>query len=388
MAHRIGLLGFGCVGGGVWDILNHEADRIAELCGDRVEVARIGVRDLGRPRTAPRELFTDDCLSICTDPSLAAVIEVTGGVDPTWSWLEAAIRSGKPVVTANKELLAKRWGELMALGGKVRYEAAVCAGVPVIQTLREALATDSVESILGVMNGTTNYILTRMEREGLGFDEILADAQRLGYAEADPTSDVDGWDAAYKLRILSRLAGDRHAGDWQCQGIRTIQLEDLEAARALGYRIKLLAQWPPARVEPTLIPLDHPLAALEGTENGVSLGAKYAGRLTITGRGAGANPTAAGVVADLICLLRGEHRDLPQRSGTVGASGPTQDFWFLRTEPGLWPQAETFVRESGVTIVRTLQDVGAGILSGGGRSQLERCPGAKQVLAVRNEKHD
>ncbi len=388
MVHRIGLLGFGCVGGGVWDILNHEADRIAEICGDRVEIARIGVRDLGRPRSAPQELFSDDCLSICTDPSLAAVIEVTGGVEPTWSWLEAAIRAGKPVVTANKELLAKRWEELMSLGGKVRFEAAVCAGVPVIQTLREALATDSVESILGVMNGTTNYILTRMEREGLGFDEILADAQRLGYAEADPTSDVDGWDAAYKLRILSRLAGDCASGAWQCNGIRSIQLEDLEAARALGYRIKLLAQWPPARVEPTLIPLDHPLAALEGTENGVSFVAKNAGRLTITGRGAGAHPTAAGVVADLVCLLRGEHRDLPLRSGEVGAGEHGQDFWFLRTEPGLWPQAETFCREAGVSIVRAVPELGAGILVGCERSRLEQCPGAKQVLAVRNEKHD
>ncbi len=388
MAHRIGLLGFGCVGGGVWEILSQEAERIADLCGDRVEIARIGVRDLGRPRTAPRELFTDDCPSICTDPSLAAVIEVTGGVDPTWSWLEAAIRSGKPVVTANKELLAKRWDELMALGGKVRYEAAVCAGVPVIQTLREALAADSVGSILGVMNGTTNYILTRMEREGLGFDEILADAQQLGYAEADPTSDVDGWDAAYKLRILSRLAGDASSGEWQCHGIRGIQLEDLVAAKRLGYRIKLLAQWPPARVEPTLLPLDHPLAALEGTENGVSFGTKYAGRLTITGRGAGAHPTAAGVVADLVCLLRGEHRDLPLRSGEVGASGHGQEFWFLRTESGLWPQAETFCREAGVSIVRAIPELGAGILVGGERSRLDQWPGAKQVLAVRYEKHD
>ncbi len=310
----IGLAGFGTVGAGVYKNLAANRDLIAERSGAEFDVRRIVVRDLKKTRdvAAPAELFTTDLDTLLDDPEIKIVVELIGGTDAALNFVRRAIDSGKIVVTGNKALLAEHGPELFHLANEARvpifYEAAVAGGIPIIKAVRESFVGNRFTAIHGILNGTSNYILTEMAAGTRDFPEVLADAQRLGYAEADPAFDVNGWDAAHKTLILSALA----YGFWikpediRVEGIEAITAEDNLFAAELGYAIKLLAtikidaaEAVEVRVCPTLIPATHVLASVNGVFNAVWLQGDIAGEALFSGRGAGQDPTSSSVIADL-----------------------------------------------------------------------------------------
>ncbi len=318
MTFKVGLLGLGTVGTGTAQILLDPAQR-HPLVKD-LEIARVGVRSLDKPRQVglSADLFTTDLEAIVTDPAIDIVVEVMGGLEPARSLILQAIAHGKHVVTANKAAIALYSDEIFAAAAEagvyVLLEAAVGGGIPVIEPLKQSLCSNRIHAITGIINGTTNYILTRMKNEGGAFEDILADAQRLGYAEADPTADVDGWDAADKITILASLAYggrvDRKAV--YSEGIRNIAATDIAYADNLGFVIKLLAmakrqpqqenepEQLELRVHPTLVPKDHPLASVNDVYNAILVEGDPVGQVMFFGRGAGAGPTASAVVADML----------------------------------------------------------------------------------------
>lgn len=315
---HIGLLGLGTVGGGVVRVLRDNAASIEARLGARLEVRRIAVRALDKERTVdvPRALLTDRADDVIGDPEIDVVVELVGGTTDAARYVLAAIDAGKHVVTANKTLLATRGREIFARasekGVDVFFEGAVAGGIPIIRALRESLASDRIQSITAIVNGTTNYILTSMAEAGQGFDEALGAAQRLGYAEADPTADVDGHDAAEKLAILASLGFSTHvaSSDVRREGIRDITFEDMENARKNGYVVKLLAiaerkgDAIAARVHPAWVPATSMLATVGGVLNAVMLESDALGTSVFIGRGAGQLPTGSAVVADLIDVAR------------------------------------------------------------------------------------
>lgn len=310
----IGLAGFGTVGSGVYKNLEANRALLTQRLGAGFEIRRIVVRDLAKPRDvpAPAALFHDDLDSLIADPSIQVVIELMGGVDVPLAFVRKAIAAGKIVITGNKALLAEHGAELFRLAQEKRvpifYEAAVAGGIPIIKTVREAFIGNRFESIHGILNGTSNYILTRMAEAGLDFAAALDEAKSLGYAEADPTLDINGWDAAHKAIILASLA----YGFWvkseeiHVAGIDRITGQDIQFAAQLGYAIKLLATIKSdeanaveVRVCPTLIPKSHVLASVKGVFNAVWLRGDVVGESLFYGRGAGQDPTASSVIADL-----------------------------------------------------------------------------------------
>lgn len=310
----IGLAGFGTVGGGVYKNLAVNRALLRQRVGVDFEVRRIAVRDLGRSRSveAPAELFTTDLDALLADPAIQIVVELIGGTDHALRFVRSALEAGKIVITGNKALLAEHGAELFALARERRtpifYEAAVAGGIPIIKTIREAFIANRFESIHGILNGTSNYILTRMTEAGLDFADALAEAQALGYAEADPALDVNGWDAAHKAIILASLAYGFwvHAGDIDVAGVDTLTRDDIRFAAQLGYCIKLLAtikagadEGVEVRLGPTLIPKTHVLASVNGVFNAVWLRGDVVGDALFYGRGAGQDPTASSVIADL-----------------------------------------------------------------------------------------
>ncbi len=315
---RIGMLGCGTVGGGVATILAREADDITARTGAKLEITRVAVRDLARDRglDLPASVFTSDPLEVVDGEDIDVVVEVMGGRAPASDLLRRALAQGKPVVTANKELVAHEGPELYdaarSAGVDLAYEAAVAGAIPIIKPMKESLAGDRVSRVVGILNGTTNYILTRMSEEGADYAEVLADAQALGYAEADPTADVGGHDAAAKCAILASLAFDTavHADDVFTQGIETVNATDIRVADRLGYVIKLLGIASEVdgrvgvRVHPTFLPKEHPLASVRGSFNAIYVEAEAAGELMFYGRGAGAEPTGSAVVGDIIDVAR------------------------------------------------------------------------------------
>ncbi len=316
---RVGLLGCGNVGAAVARLLAEHADDIARRAGCRLEVVRVAVRDPGRARDVPipPSRFTADPMAVIEDPDVDIVCELIGGVEPAGSLVLAAFDRGKPVVTANKELLATRGRELFdasdAKGLDLYFEAAVGGGIPLIRPLKESLTGERLRRVMGIVNGTTNYILTRMADEGRPFPEVLAEAQALGYAEADPTADVEGHDAAAKCAILASIAFNARvtAADVYREGIAGISPEDLGFARRLGYAVKLLAVAElvdgdriAARVHPAMIPATHPLAAVRDAYNAVFVEGPHVGELMFYGRGAGGEATATAVVGDLVSVAR------------------------------------------------------------------------------------
>src|SRR6266542_534935 len=314
----VGLLGCGQVGAAVARMLHEHAEDIARRSGVRIEVARVAVRDLSTPREVPVEFerFTTDPWTVVQDPTCNVIVEVMGGIEPARSLILDAFRGGKPVVTANKELLANHGHELFdaaELGGAdLLYEASVGGGIPLIRPLRESLAGDRILRFMGIVNGTTNYILTRMAEEGMSLEAALTEAQALGYAEADPTADVEGHDAAAKAAILATIAFDLPvaSSDVYREGISRLTPDDVAYARGLGYSIKLLAiaeadgDTVSVRVHPAMIPADHPLASVRESFNAVFIEGERLGPLMLYGRGAGGDPTATSVVGDLIELAR------------------------------------------------------------------------------------
>jgi homoserine dehydrogenase len=314
---RIGLLGAGTVGSAVMRLLDANAADIEMRAGVRLEVARVAVRDPTRAReTLGAAAVTADPFEVVTDPGVDVVCELMGGVEPARRLMLAAFEHGKPVVTANKELLAAHGRELFeAASAKaldLEFEAAVGGGVPLIRPLRESLAGERITRLMGILNGTTNLILTRMSEDGLPFADALAEAQRLGYAEADPSADVDGHDAAAKCAILATIAFDSPVlgRDVFREGISAVTTQDIELARRLGYVVKLLAVAEledgmiAARVHPAMIPAEHPLASVRGSFNAVFVEGERVGELMFYGRGAGGDPTATAVVGDLVAVAR------------------------------------------------------------------------------------
>jgi homoserine dehydrogenase len=315
---RIGLLGCGTVGAAVTRLLVDHGEDVALRAGVRLEVRRVGVRDLGRERDVPVDAarFTDDPMAVVRDPEVEIVCELIGGIEPARELILAALDLGKPVVTANKELVATLGRDLFdrAEAGQVdlAFEAAVGGGIPLVRPLKEGLTADRVRRLTGILNGTTNYVLTRMTEDDLSFEEALAEAQSLGYAEADPTADVDGHDAAAKCAILASIAFNARvvAKDVFREGIGRVAPLDIRYAEELGYVIKPVAiaelesEDIAVRVHPAMIPAEHPLAAVREAYNAVFVEGDRVGELMLYGRGAGGDPTATAVVADLVRVAR------------------------------------------------------------------------------------
>jgi homoserine dehydrogenase len=312
----VALLGYGTVGAAVNRLLDEGAADIERATGHRLRVVRALVRDLAKERDFPAAagVLTTEPAAVLEDDSIALVAEVMGGIEPTGAYVLDLLRRGTPVVSANKQLLARRGAELFAAaseaGTPLRFEASVCAAIPVVKVLRESLVVTHVHRVLGIVNGTTNFILTRMER-GAGYEEALAEAQRLGYAEADPTEDVSGADAAAKMAILATVAfGSRvHLSDVAYSGIDSIRPEHTAAAEALGTVIRLVGTATlvggavDVRVGPALVDRRHPLAAVEGPFNAVMLHGDAIREITLEGPGAGGMETASAVVADMVGVL-------------------------------------------------------------------------------------
>jgi len=327
---RVGLLGCGNVGAALVRLVDDHADLITARSGTRVEISRVVVRDLTKPRDVklPAGVFTDDAAAVVADPDIDIVVEVMGGVEPARGLIESALRAGKPVVTANKELIARDGPELLQIaataGVDLLFEASVAGGIPLIRPLRESLAGDRIRRVLGIVNGTTNFILTRMTEDGTTFADALAEAQRLGYAEADPTADVEGHDAAAKAAIIATIAfgSPVHPDAVYREGITQVTDDDIRSARSLGYVVKLLAVAEEidgdvaVRVHPAMVPLQHPLASVRDSFNAVFIEADAVGELMLYGRGAGGNPTASAVLGDLVDASRNLVADA--RGATIG----------------------------------------------------------------------
>ena len=376
----VGFLGAGTVGSVLVRRLIYESDAIAAKTGLDLAVRGIAVRDLAKDRGVeiPPGLLTDVPSQVVDDPTVQIVIEVMGGLDPAGDLVLRALESGKAVVTANKELMASRGRELLAAaeaaGVSLLFEAAVGGGIPIIRPLSESLAGERITSVVGIVNGTTNYILTRMVEEGTAYEEVLAEAQALGYAEADPTADVSGQDAASKAAILASLAFGTWVGGSRVtrEGIESLRIEDFVSARRLGYTPKLLAiaedsaEGIAVRVHPTLVPLDHPLASVRGPTNAVYVSGPSIGELLFTGPGAGGEPTATALLGDVIMSARERLAGTQVKSRIRFASGRMRDpsgvstKWLLRMtvvdRPGVLAQIAAVFGRHEVSIKSVWQD--------------------------------
>ena len=322
---KIGLLGFGVVGQGVWKNIEHNRLALEARLGVALEIVKVLVRDLKRERSVivSESILTSEANELLEDDSIDIICELMGGTGLALTYTEVALKRGKIVVSANKALICEHGENLFELarkfGGHYFYEASVAGGIPIIKTMREALVANRFSLIFGILNGTSNYILTRMEREGLSFEETLGDARNLGYVEADESLDLDGIDAAHKLVILNYLAHGIwvNLNDIICEGIRSISKEDIEIARQLGYKIKLLgviardfsSNSVSVRMHPALISKTETLAEVNEVYNGVSVTGDVVGTTVLIGRGAGQDATSSSVIgdiADAVSLLKGE----------------------------------------------------------------------------------
>jgi len=313
---RIGLLGCGNVGAALVQLVERQADVIEARTGVRLQISRVAVRNISRDREVelPEGVLTRDAHSVVNDPTVDVIVEVMGGIEPARELIAEAISHGKPVITANKELLAnvghELWAQSDAAGVDLLFEAAVAGGIPLIRALRESLRGEPVTRVMGIVNGTTNFILTKMTDEGADYSAALSEAQRLGFAERDPTADVEGFDAGAKAAIIASIAfGARVvAGDVYHEGISGVTAADIAIARRLGYVVKLLAiaekiddtETIAVRVHPAMVPMNHPLASVRDSYNAVVVEGDAVGQLMFYGRGAGGFPTASAVLGDVI----------------------------------------------------------------------------------------
>jgi homoserine dehydrogenase len=374
---RIALLGCGTVGQAFARMLAEQGETIARASGRRLEIAGVLVRDITRPRGDVRpDLVTDDAQSLLTDPEIDLVVEVMGGIDPTSAYLRQALEAGTPVVTANKQLVSRHGPELLELaaasGTELRFEASACAAIPVIKVLRESLLAAEISAVTGIVNGTTNYILTEMSRSGISYREALAQAQALGYAEADPTEDVGGADAAAKMAILASIAFHTSVrfDDVPFEGIDGVQAEDLELARDLGFVLKLLGIARLARdgisvqVHPTLVPVGHRLASVTGPDNAVLLESDSVREIMLVGPGAGGTETASAVLSDVLSILgtaKGSflHNALADAGRPLLEPGQTESPFYVRLNvvdrPGVLAQVATVFADAGLSIKSVIQ---------------------------------
>jgi homoserine dehydrogenase len=318
VAVKLGILGLGTVGTGTVQLLQDKVGRHPLL--QEIEIYRVGVRSLTKPRAVElsSEVITTDLEAIVNDPAVDIVVELLGGLEPAKTLILTALKNGKHVVTANKAVISRFGAEIFTAANEagvyVLLEAAVGGGIPVIQPLKQSLSVNRINAIMGIVNGTTNYILTRMQTEGSEFDDVLADAQKLGYAEADPTADVDGLDAGDKIAILASLGFDGRINreDVYCEGIRQVTKTDITYAAKLGFVIKLLGiaqhldidnSQLSVRVHPTLVPQNHPLASINGVYNAIMVEGEPIGQVMLFGPGAGAGATASAVSSDILNLV-------------------------------------------------------------------------------------
>lgn len=377
---RVALAGLGTVGAGVVKLIEANRALVERRAARPIRVVAVSARDRTRDRGIDIGAFdwVDDPVSLASRADVDAVVELIGGSDgPALALARATLEHGKAFVTANKAMLAHHGIELArmaeAKSAALKYEAAVAGGIPVIKGLREGAAANEIKVVYGILNGTCNYILTTMEKEGRGFDEVLAEAQRLGYAEADPSFDIDGVDAAHKLSILATLAfGTRlDFGHVAIEGIRHVEAADIEYAETLGFRVRLVGMAQAdahglfQRVHPCLAPLSHPLAHVDGSLNAVVAEGNFVGRLFFQGRGAGEGPTASAVVADLIDIAREEFGPafaMPVDSLAELApalAGEREGRVYLRftvaDRPGVLAEITAAMRDAGVSIESLIQ---------------------------------
>jgi homoserine dehydrogenase len=391
-AVRVAVLGAGNVGGALCNMLLDDADGIEARAGVRLELAGVAVANPSKSRPGiPDALITGDAKSLASDPSVDVVVELIGGLDPARVVLEAALASGKPVVTGNKELIAAHGAELSRAaaqaGVDLLYEAAVAGAIPLVRALRDSLAGENVWRVMGIVNGTTNFILTTMADEGVAYEEALAEAQRLGLAERDPTADVEGFDAAAKVAILAGLAFrcDFPVDEVHREGIVGLRGIDIAFADRLGYSVKLLAvaertdvqpaHYDPesmpevsVRVHPALVSHSHPLASVRGSFNAVFVEGASCGELMLYGRGAGGAPTASAVLGDLIDAAShlssgGAGRSVPRRKVRTRPIDDLRCAWYLNMDvldrPGVLGAVATAFGAHGVSI-RSMEQVGLG----------------------------
>jgi homoserine dehydrogenase len=382
---RVGMLGCGVVGSEVARLMIANQQDLAARSGAGLEIVKIGIRNLARAHAGiDPQLFTTDLESIVTDPSIDLVIEVMGGIEPARELILSAMEHGKAVVTANKALLAKHGAELFHASDEADvdfyYEAAVAGAIPILRPLAESLVGDRVQRVMGIINGTTNYILTKMYETGASFDSALEEAQSLGYAEADPTADIESFDAAAKAAILAGLAFHTQVTDEDVyrEGITHITADDVWVAKEMGFVIKLLAiaeanethgseeETISVRVHPTMIPKTHPLASVREAFNAVFVQCESAGELMFYGRGAGGTPTASAILGDLVAVARNriegslgptetDYADLD-----IAPMGATKTRYLIRLEvadiPGVLAAVATTVANNGVSILTVRQD--------------------------------
>lgn len=379
---KIALLGLGNVGQGVWKILNTNRKEIMMNCGYEIEVSKILVRDIDKPRgvEVPKEIMTRDIEDVFQDDDIKIVVELMGGSEPAKEYMLRAMKYKKHVVTANKLVLATQGEELFKTaeeeGVLFYYEASVCGGIPVIREINESLTANKIEKLVGIINGTTNYILTKMTLEGMGFEEALKEAQVKGYAEADPTSDVEGYDAAYKLAIMASLSFSTKVdlNSIYREGITNVSAIDIDYAKKFGYVIKLLAVGKEAnnklelRVHPTMVPKDHPIANVNDSFNAIFIKGNAVGDLMLYGRGAGDLPTGSAVVGDIISILR-NNVDLSALTAIKSDLAPKmiQDAsenvsgYYLRIDvkdqPGILGEIAAILGSNNVSILTVTQDI-------------------------------
>ena len=394
-AVKIGLLGCGIVGGALVELLSERRSVIEQTTGIDLELAAVAVRSTSKARSDQLDtsLLTTDADALVADPTIDVIVEVIGGIEPARSLILAALKSGKSVVTANKELLANVGAELYATadanGVDLLFEAAAAGAIPIVRPLRESLLGEDVTAITGILNGTTNYILTRMTADGADYGDALSEAQRLGYAERDPTADVEGFDAGAKAAIMASLAFGQNvvAGDVYHEGIADISQDDIAFARRLGYEIKLLGiaeRFDPepgrepsssasgteiaVRVHPAMVPVAHPLASVRDSFNAVFIEGTSSGELMFYGRGAGGQPTASAVLGDLIDAAanraRGTHRPVPNGPrAKIRSIDDLECAYYVNLEvgdaPGVLAAVAGVFGEHGVSI-RSMEQEGLG----------------------------
>lgn len=378
---KVGLLGIGTVGSGTWKILNENKDDILRKSGYEIEVKKVLVKDINKKRdeSIPVDLFTQDFEDILNDDEIEIVVEVMGGIEPAKEYILKAIEKNKHIVTANKALIATHGREIFDKANeqrvKVLYEASVAGGIPILQTIKDSLAGNKIEEIMGIVNGTTNYILTKMAKDKVDFNTVLKKAQEMGYAEADPTADIQAFDAAHKLTILSSLSFGTNVSlnDIYREGITSITPIDIEYANELGYAIKLLAIGKDRdgvmelRVHPTFIPLSHPLASVSDAFNAVFLKGNAVGELMFYGKGAGDLPTGSAVVGDIIHILNGRcgieskdyHLEEDKIVKKVKPMLETRCEYYVRVlvidKPGILGRIASLFGKSGVSLSSVIQ---------------------------------
>ncbi|UCH35616.1 MAG: homoserine dehydrogenase [Armatimonadota bacterium] len=382
---RIGILGFGNVGAGAYQVLEANADAIALKVGSPLEVTRVADIDWERPRPVdvPRDKRSSDAHAIIEDPAIDIIVETIGGTDPALDFILSALRAGKCVVTSNKELIAKHGREILEEADRRRldiyFEGAVGGGIPIIQPLKQSLAANRIRSVIGIVNGTTNYILTQMATAGQDFEQALAQAQENGYAEPDPTDDIEGNDAANKLAILASIAFNSRAtvDNIYREGISRIAPADMVYAHELGYVIKLLAigrdrgDSVELRVHPAFLPQTHPLAAVGDVFNAIFVEGSAVGRLMFYGRGAGAGPTGSAVVGDIIEIARNLNAGATGRvpctcfeARPITAMDEVRAKHYVRMQvldrPGVLAKIAAVFGEEGVSLASVVQKAASG----------------------------